>query len=59
MASNGQATSQSPQKMQRARFDLVDGGVALAGADAMFGRVLGGGDADAVGGTGGGAFASS
>src|SRR5215210_8096036 len=33
--------------------DLVDGGVALAGADAVLRRVLGGDDADAVGRAGG------
>src|ERR671917_2488094 len=31
------------------QVDLVDGGVALAGADAVLRRVLGGDDADAVG----------
>src|SRR5690349_2724503 len=35
--------------------DLVDGGVALAGGDPLAGDILGGDDADAVGGTGGGA----
>ena len=35
--------------------DLVDLGVALAGGDAVVGVVLGGDDADAVGGAGGGA----
>src|SRR4051794_38245859 len=35
--------------------DLVDGRVALAGADPVLGRVLGGDDADAVGRAGGGA----
>src|SRR5438045_6005598 len=35
--------------------DLVDGGVALAGADPVLGRVLGGHHADAVRGAGGGA----
>src|SRR4051794_10103089 len=35
--------------------DLVDRGVALAGADAVVGRVLGRDDADAVGRAGGGA----
>src|SRR4051812_45546036 len=37
------------------QVDLIDGGVALAGADAVVGRVLGGDDADAVGRAGGGA----
>ena len=38
-----------------ADVDLVDRGVALAGRDAVLGRVLGGDDADAVGRAGGGA----
>ena len=38
-----------------AQVDLVDRGVALAGGDAVLGRVLGGDDADAVGRAGGGA----
>ena len=41
--------------MQRDEVDLVDRGVALAGADAVLGRVLGGDDADAVRRAGGGA----
>ena len=37
------------------KVDLINGGVALTGRDAVLGRVLGGHDADAVGRAGGGA----